>query len=238
MTICMNKILSFIKKRWTYIIVAIIALIIGSSSGPSAEELDKSTSENEALKKEISSLKSESNELLAKNKELEKKVEEAAPYFKLEEQERKNKEAEAKAKAEELKKKEEAAKAKKEAEEKAKEEAAKKKAEEKEKQGYETGITYNQLARKPDDYIGEKVKFSGKVIQVIEDGSTTQLRLAVNDDYDTVLFAELDSSLVDSRILEDDQITIMGLSSGLITYESTMGGNISIPSVSIEKVEQ
>lgn len=36
------------------------------------------------------------------------------------------------------------------------------------KQGYETGITYEQLARIPDSYIYKKVKFSGNVIQVLK----------------------------------------------------------------------
>ena len=45
----------------------------------------------------------------------------------------------------------------------------KRKAEEKaEKEKYNTGITYNQLNRNPDDYVGEYVKFSGEVIQVSE----------------------------------------------------------------------
>ena len=60
----------------------------------------------------------------------------------------------------------------------------------------------------------------------MEGDGVTQIRLAVNDDYDTILFAEFDSSVVDSRILEDDTITIRGLSTGLITYDSTMGGSI------------
>lgn len=47
------------------------------------------------------------------------------------------------------------------------EEEARKKAEE-EARGYETGITYDQLARTPDEFEGKKVKFSGKVIQVSE----------------------------------------------------------------------
>lgn len=111
-------------------------------------------------------------------------------------------------------------------------------AEEEEKKGFDTGITYDQLARNPDDYFFEKVKFRGEVIQVMEGDGITQIRLAVNDNYDTVLFAEFDSSVVDSRILEDDTITIMGFSTGLMTYESTMGGQISIPGVSIEKIER
>ena len=88
------------------------------------------------------------------------------------------------------------------------------------------------------NYIYEKVKFRGTVVQVMEGDGVTQIRLAVGDNYDTILFAEFDSSVVDSRILEDDTITIRGLSTGLITYDSTMGGSISIPGVSIEQVEQ
>ena len=231
----MGKITMFIKKRWGYCLIGLLAFFLGTGAGasglPTQESYDK-------LDKKVGSLEANNKELTEENKKLEEKVEEAAPYFAMAEQERKNKEAEAKAKAEELKKKEEAEKAKKEAEEKAKAEAAAKKAEEEERKGYDTGITYDQLARTPDDYIVKKVKFRGKVVQVMEGDGFTQVRLAVNDDYDTILYAEFKSSIVDSRVLEDDVITIMGVSSGLITYESTMGGNISIPSVMVEKIER
>lgn len=76
------------------------------------------------------------------------------------------------------------------------------------------------------------------MIQVIEGDGLTQIRFAVNDNYDTILFAEFDALIVSSRILEDDVITIIGLSTGLISYESTMGGKISIPGVDIKKIEQ
>ena len=131
--------------------------------------------------------------------------------------------------------------AKKKAEEeaqKAKEEQARREQEEKEKRGYDTGITYNQLARTPDDYEGEKVKFSGKVLQVMEGSSDVQIRLAVNGDYDKVVYGTYDKTIVSSRILEDDYITIMGTSGGLLTYESTMGASITIPSISIDKIER
>ncbi|WP_455650322.1 hypothetical protein [Enterocloster citroniae] len=107
-----------------------------------------------------------------------------------------------------------------------------------EAKGYETGITYEQLARTPDDYIGQKVKFTGKVIQVIEGSGTVQIRIAVNKDYDTVLYGEYKKSIVSSRVLENDIITIYGTSSGLLSYKSTMGGTITIPSVSIDKIDQ
>ena len=117
-------------------------------------------------------------------------------------------------------------------EKKAKEEAEKAK-------GYETGITYSQLSRNPEKYEGKKVKFKGKVVQVIEgSGSEVQIRLAVNSDYDMVLFGQYDSSIVGSRVLEDDVITIYGSSVGTISYQSTMGGTITIPGVMIEKIDQ
>ena len=104
--------------------------------------------------------------------------------------------------------------------------------------GYETGITYDNLARTPDDYQGKKVKFYGKVLQVLEGDGEIQIRLAVNDDYDTVLFGSYDSTIVSSRVLEDDEITIYGTSVGLISYDSTMGGKITIPAVLIDKIDQ
>lgn len=116
---------------------------------------------------------------------------------------------------------------------------AKKKAEE-EARGYDTGITYDQLARTPDSYEGKKVKFYGEVAQVLEDSdsSTVQVRLAINGDYDHMMLCEWSSSSVTSRVLEDDYITISGVSEGLVTYESTMGGDITIPSVMVAKVDQ
>lgn len=245
----MKKVLAFSKRRWRYILVALIALIIGASGGPSQSEVDASTENNGKLTSQISKLESANEESALKIKELEAKVKEAEPFFSLKEEERKEKEAELKKKEEEAKAKkdaeEAAAKAKADAEAKAKADAEEKaaaaekaEAEEKERMGYDTGITYDQLARTPDDYIFEKVKFRGKVVQVMEGDGVTQIRLAVNDDYDQILFAEFDASVVDSRILEDDTITIRGLSSGLITYDSTMGGSISIPGVTVEEIEQ
>lgn len=123
----------------------------------------------------------------------------------------------------------------------AEQEAARKKSEEEARQeaeqeakGYETGITYDQLARTPDNYKYSKVKFKGKVVQVIEGSTDTQIRLAVNGDYDSILFCSIPKAKTSSmRILENDYITIMGVSNGLISYKSTMGGTITIPSVSV-----
>ena len=109
---------------------------------------------------------------------------------------------------------------------------------EEEARGYETGISYDQLARTPDDYEGKKCKFTGKVLQVMESDGVAAIRLAVNSNYDTVLYCVYNSSLTSSRILEDDQITVYGTSSGIYTYTSTMGAAISIPSMVVDKIDQ
>lgn len=163
----------------------------------------------------------EANKKLNKeNEELKKKIDLAKPWFEMEEKERKEKEAKLKSEKE--------AKEKKLAEEKEKQA----------KQGYNTGITYEQLARTPDKLMGKAVKFHGKVIQIIEGDTEVQMRLAVNDDYDKILYCAISKdNLKGTRILENDKITIYGLSTGLITYDSTMGGKISIPGVLIQKYE-
>lgn len=117
------------------------------------------------------------------------------------------------------------------------EEKAKKQLEEEKKKGYNTGITYNQLARDPEKYKTKKVKFSGKVVQVIEGDDEVQIRFAVNGDYDMMIYGGYKSDIISTRILEDDYITIYGTSIGTITYDSTLGGKITIPGVVIDKID-
>lgn len=117
------------------------------------------------------------------------------------------------------------------AEQKAAEEA-------KAKQGYDTGITYEQLARNPDSYVGSKVKFRGKVIQTLEGSGVVNVRIAVNSDYDNIIFGVYDADMVQTRILEDDVVTVYGTSTGLYSYTSTMNATITIPGMDIERIER
>ncbi len=108
---------------------------------------------------------------------------------------------------------------------------------EEEKIGYDTGITYDQLARTPDNYKGKKAKFSGKVVQVMEGDGETDLRIAVGGNYDNMLFVAYKSEITSTRILENDQVIISGKSAGIYKYKSTMGGQISVPSMLVDKIE-
>lgn len=102
-------------------------------------------------------------------------------------------------------------------------------------------IAYDELARNPDSYIGQRVKYTGEVIQVIEDGTTATYRINVTQgDYglwdDTVLVYYRFSD-GQSRFLEDDIVTFYGMSGGLYTYESTMGASITVPLVYAEYID-
>ena len=191
------------------------------------EEIETMKSESASYKNQLDTANENLSKANTEIDELNEKIESAQPWFEMEENEQKEIE---KANEEKRKAEEEEAKRKEEEEQRAKEEE--------EKKGYDTGITYSQLARNPDDYMYKKVKFKGKVIQVMEGDGETQIRLAVNGSYDNIIYGVYESDIVDSRVLEDDYITIYGNSAGLITYTSTMGGKITIPSVVITKISQ
>lgn len=204
------------------VVCSVVGAFLGSWSAPLCSD-----SEHEGVIAKIETLETEVKDKDKEIEELNAKIDSAKPWFEMKAEEQKAIEEEnARIKAEE------------EAKKKAEEEEARRLAEEEEKKGYDTGITYSQLARTPDNYKGKKVKFTGKVVQVMEGDGEVQVRLAVGGNYNNIIYGVYDSDLVSSRVLEDDYITIMGLSAGLLTYTSTMGGEITIPSMLIQKIDQ
>lgn len=103
-----------------------------------------------------------------------------------------------------------------------------------EKEKYNTGITVEDMARDKDGLKGSFVKLSGKVLQVINGTTSTQYRMAVNDDYKQVIFLEIANIKLESNILEDDYITIEGTSIGNVTYKTVLGAEQTIPGVIID----
>lgn len=163
-----------------------------------------------------------------KQEEREKEKAEKKAEKEREEKEKKEKKAEQERKEQE----------KKEAEEKKQEEEKQKQAEE-EAKGYETGLTYEDLARNPDDHLAKKVTFYGRVLQVMEGEGLVQIRLAVDDNYNNVIIVEISDDIIsDGRLLEDDFITVKGLSFGLYEYTATLGQVITVPAVIADIVER
>jgi len=103
---------------------------------------------------------------------------------------------------------------------------------------YKTGITYDQIARTPDDYKGKKMQFTGKVVQVVEDKDETDIRLAVDGNYDNIIMVGFDPDILNgSRVLEDDLVTISGKSVGTVSYKSTNDGKITVPAIMAKIVD-
>jgi hypothetical protein len=98
-------------------------------------------------------------------------------------------------------------------------------------------VDYKTIARTPDDYEGKKIAFTGKVVQVLEGTSETDLRIATDGEYDDVILVDFDPTIMGgTHILEDDNVSIYGISKGLYTYQSTMGGDITVPLLVADKI--
>ena len=100
------------------------------------------------------------------------------------------------------------------------------------------------MARNPDKYKNDSFTFTGEVIQVLDDDYYTILRINVtpytvgsSTYYEDTIYAKVHLEDGADRILEDDIITFWGSCSGLITYESIFGQQISIPGMCIDYYE-
>lgn len=108
--------------------------------------------------------------------------------------------------------------------------------------------TYEEIARNPEKYKGKNAKFTGEVIQVIESGNNITMRVNITAEEnefaengyiysDTIYVSYRRQSENESRVLEDDIITLYGTLDGLETYSSIFGESISLPSVKARYIE-
>ncbi|MDO4557018.1 MAG: hypothetical protein Q4B70_18055 [Lachnospiraceae bacterium] len=95
-------------------------------------------------------------------------------------------------------------------------------------------VSFDDLARDEMAYYGDIVSVSGEIIQVLEgEDGYAEYRLALNDDWSDVVFLSYQRPEGEVRIIEGDVITIYGISTGLYTYESTSGADITVPYVNM-----
>lgn len=102
---------------------------------------------------------------------------------------------------------------------------------------YVNNATYADYARNPSAHTNEKIRFNGKVVQVIEGSYSSQYRIAVDRNSDHIMYVTFVSSTNDVRVLENDSVTVFATFSGLLTYESTTGASITIPSCRANRIE-
>ena len=141
----------------------------------------------------------------------------------------------AKMKADEELRKQKEEQARIEAERKASEEEARLAEEAK---GYETGMTYEEIARYPEKYKGSKVKFEGKVLQILEvSASENQMRFSTRDYSSDTVYCVFNPNIFDGRILEDDKLIIYGTVYGLHSYTSIWSTTVTIPLIKVDRID-
>ena len=222
----LNVVIIYSKRLGLIALGFVLALIVnvifstpveGTEEYKTLNSLYESSKEyGESLNEKVTELKKSIKDLEEENSLLTKKVEEAAPWFEMKEEERKaKKEAEEKAAAEK----------------KAQEEAAAKEAE---AHKYETGLTWEDIAR--EGKIGTLGQFEGKIIQVMNGNGYTQYRVAINGNYDTIMLVEIDDSIKTETLLENDYIYFKGSSAGNMTYTTVLGAEMTIPAFIVDEV--
>ena len=102
-------------------------------------------------------------------------------------------------------------------------------------------LNFKEISRDPEAYKGEYYSFTGKVLQVLEGSdyggtTSTAMRIATKGNYDDVVYVTYERPNSDKRILEDDRVTIYGECNGLYTYETIMGGSVTLPKFEAETV--
>ena len=99
----------------------------------------------------------------------------------------------------------------------------------------ENGL-YKELSRNPGNNAGRVVKFTGKVIQSLQDGLDFALRVDVTQGSygmwkDTVYVDHRARAADNARILEGDVIRFRGKFVGIKSYQAVLGQTIQIPEV-------
>ena len=213
------------------------------------------TQKNSNKEEDLQKFHKENNKLRIENIELNNQVEIAQAYLELDDTEKEivdikidevNKATEeqlaqekAQKEAEEAARKqaEEEAKRKAEEEEKARKEEEERQKAEAEAHKYETGLTWEQIAREGKN--GTLGQFEGKIVQVINGNyGYTQYRIAINGNYDTIMLVEAASYELKETLLEDDYVYFKGKSMGTVSYESVMGANITIPAFDVDEIHR
>lgn len=89
-------------------------------------------------------------------------------------------------------------------------------------------IDFNTLNKNPDNFKGDKLQYSGKIIQIMEDKNGGVIRLATDGSYSDVIYVVYEGT---NSYVEDDYITVYGYCDGSYTYTSTIGASITLPKI-------
>lgn len=101
-------------------------------------------------------------------------------------------------------------------------------------------VDYDSLAKAPEQYENENLVVTGRVIQVVEGSSETDIRLATSvNGYGDVVFVRFDPSILDgNHLVEDQTVAVYGRCTGQETYTAALGQSVSIPGMVADYIDQ
>ena len=95
---------------------------------------------------------------------------------------------------------------------------------------------YNDAMRYPEKYEGTNISIYGHVAQKMVSGDRVTLRVATAWRYDNVYYVTYNQSDIGVSVIEGDYITVYGVSTGVYTYTAVMGNEITVPSMTAERI--
>lgn len=106
-----------------------------------------------------------------------------------------------------------------------------------------TEESFEELARKPDSHMNEKLVLTGKVIQVVDDSNNETFRINITyngetESYNDTVLVTYKMQNGEEKILEDDIVHVYGTSQGLKTYDSAMNTKITVPYISAVSIDR
>jgi hypothetical protein len=99
---------------------------------------------------------------------------------------------------------------------------------------YDQSITFDQLNRDPNKFMGKGIIFTGTIIQVMTEESGDTYRIDVGNG--NVMLCNYQYKKNELRLVENDVIRFEGVSLGLYTYETVLGAEQTVPWVYIDNI--
>lgn len=98
-------------------------------------------------------------------------------------------------------------------------------------------ISFKELDKNADKYIGIRVTFQGKIVQIVERRGNTDIRMDVKKSeyfWDDTIYVQYSGT---TDALEDDIIQIWGEIKGNYTYDTIAGWKITLPLVQAKYIQ-
>lgn len=100
------------------------------------------------------------------------------------------------------------------------------------KNNYSNSISYEMLARTPDQYTDKLVIFTGTITQIISvDDKLDGFRMNVDSNSDYNMMVIYPKNIIHFNLLEKDNVTIYAKFMELYTYETVLGSDTTVPLV-------